>query len=102
MYVIDYNTTESKHLWDDGKRGNFWSDYNGTDANGDGIGDTPYVIDVLNEDRYPLVASSVIPPTVTADIHVEFALTAIVLAAIVIVAVVTFRKRKKKGNQKII
>lgn len=33
--------------------GNYWSDYNGTD--GDGIGDTPYVIDSDNIDYLPLV-----------------------------------------------
>jgi len=35
--------------------GNFWSDYNGTDANGDEIGDTPYIIDANNRDNYPLM-----------------------------------------------
>jgi parallel beta-helix repeat protein len=38
-------------------KGNYWSDYNGTDANGDGIGDTPYIIDEMNLDRYPLMVS---------------------------------------------
>jgi hypothetical protein len=45
------------NAWDDGypSGGNYWSDYTGTDANYDGIGDTPYTIDALNQDRYPLM-----------------------------------------------
>ena len=59
----DYNTTEPPHSWDNGREGNFWSDYNGTDTNGDGIGDTPYTIDQLNQDRYPLMQSPATVPT---------------------------------------
>jgi parallel beta-helix repeat protein len=48
----------STNIWDDGypSGGNYWTDYNGTDGNRDGIGDTPYVIDANNTDRYPLMA----------------------------------------------
>jgi hypothetical protein len=44
-------------LWDDGypSGGNYWSDYTGVDTDADGIGDTPYVIDEHNQDRYPLM-----------------------------------------------
>jgi hypothetical protein len=91
---IDYNTTEPPHYWDNGRIGNFWSDYNGTDANGDGIGDTPYVIDPLNLDRYPQATSSVTPPSV-ADVHVEFAIVTLALAVIVVIAFVVFRRKKR-------
>jgi hypothetical protein len=42
--------------FDNGAEGNYWSDYHGKDADGDGIGDTPYVIDDNRSDRYPLMA----------------------------------------------
>jgi parallel beta-helix repeat protein len=47
----------STNYWDNGfpSGGNYWSDYNGTDSNHDGIGGTPYVIDVNNVDHYPLM-----------------------------------------------
>jgi parallel beta-helix repeat protein len=49
----------STNIWDNGypSGGNGWSDYTGVDSNGDGIGDTPYIIDQTNQDRYPLVDS---------------------------------------------
>jgi parallel beta-helix repeat protein len=42
--------------WDNGSLGNYWSNYGGDDDNSDGIGDTPYIIDADNTDRYPLMA----------------------------------------------
>jgi parallel beta-helix repeat protein len=57
----------SVNVWDNGypSGGNYWSDYNGTDSyrgpnqdnsGSDGIGDTIYVIDANNTDRYPLMS----------------------------------------------
>lgn len=53
--------------WDDGypSGGNYWSDYVGWDADGDGIGDLPYVIDENNLDRFPLMSPYGKPPLPT-------------------------------------
>ena len=39
-------------IWDDGFVGNYWDEYKGIDANGDGIGDSPYIIDENHQDNF--------------------------------------------------
>jgi len=67
----------SMNTWDGSypSGGNYWSDYNGTDlysgpyqneTGSDGIGDTPYVIDENNIDRYPLMEPW-LPPDVAVS-----------------------------------
>jgi len=77
-----YNT-DSMNIWDKGYEygGNYWSDYIGKDefsgpnqnvTGSDGIGDTPYVIDKNNQDRYPRMTTLVYDVTiinVTSSIH---------------------------------
>jgi parallel beta-helix repeat protein len=77
--VINVN---SNNTWNDvyPSGGNYWSDYTGADlykgpyqnnTGSDGIGDTPYVVDVYNKDKYPLMY----PPEITlyvAPSPVEF------------------------------
>ncbi|MEM2099279.1 MAG: NosD domain-containing protein [Candidatus Bathyarchaeia archaeon] len=91
----EYNLSETVHTWDNGREGNYWCDYNGTDVDGDGIGDTPYVIDVLNQDRFPLMRSYASPPTANKELP-AVVLVAIVVAvcSIVVVMVLVGRKRK--------
>ncbi|MCX6661781.1 MAG: right-handed parallel beta-helix repeat-containing protein [Euryarchaeota archaeon] len=44
-------------IWDGGypDGGNYWDDYEGTDANEDGMGDIPYPTGNSSTDRYPLI-----------------------------------------------
>jgi len=66
----------SSNVWDDGypSGGNYWSNYVGVDVKSgagqdlpgsDGIGDTPYIIDENNRDRYPLMYAYGAPPPPT-------------------------------------
>lgn len=53
-----YNDVDDLNIWDNGYPfgGNYWDDYNGTDSDGDGIGDTPYNISGgYMKDQYPLM-----------------------------------------------
>jgi parallel beta-helix repeat protein len=43
------------NFWDDGIEGNYWSNYDGKDADHDGIGDIQYWIDSNNIDNNPLM-----------------------------------------------
>jgi len=54
--------------------GNFWSDYDGDDANNDGIGDKPYNVSEVDADYYPLIGIwknktilfvDIVPPIIT-------------------------------------
>ena len=52
---VTTRSTNFTQVWDDGSEGNYWSNYNGVDANGNGIGDAPYTVYTENTDHYPLM-----------------------------------------------
>ena len=110
---VRFNDAETT-LWDNGTIGNYWEDYNGTDSNGDGIGDSPYVITgikwdtdvggivsvVCGQDNYPLVVPfKNLSASATSSVLTPFS-TTIIIASLITVAVVGvgliiyFKKRK--------
>ena len=96
-----YNLSEAIHNWDNGVQGNYWSDYNGTDANHDSLGDTPYTVDPLDQDRYPLMQSQVQPPVPVAKNPVLPILPIVLgvsVPVLVIVGVLAVKHRVKQNR----
>jgi parallel beta-helix repeat protein len=94
------DTYQSTVFWDDGypSGGNFWSDYNGTDSysgpyqnvtGSDKIGDTPYIINSHNQDRYPQFS------TVGGGFDWLLVVAAVVAVGVVVVFVLVFYLRKR-------
>jgi len=89
-------TFDSFNVGDNDFEGNYWDDYAGVDNDGDGIGDTPYIIDQSNQDNYPRMEVFIIPefPSWTP--------TLLVLIVLAVAVAVYKRKLPKTANSTII
>lgn len=77
------------NYWDNGAKGNYWSNYYFIDRNHDGIGDTPYVIDASNQDNFPLMTPAV----------PEFPSSLLLIASIMATLFVAMVQRKSIGDK---
>jgi parallel beta-helix repeat protein len=76
-HQMEVGTYLNSNTWDNGEVGNFWSDYklrypNATEIDSSSIGNTPYVINTINTDHYPLMhygsyAMTTPTPTLTSN-----------------------------------
>lgn len=81
----------STNVWDDGSRGNYWSDYltkysNGSQTDNSGIWNTPYVIDANNADHHPLINQNTLP-----ELPSSYLLLACILACSAVI--ITFHRK---------
>jgi hypothetical protein len=92
----DYPENEPPHAWDNGQIGNYWSDYNGTDANNNGVGDSPYIVDIQNQDRFPLMANPANTPSPVTKLPVEILILAVLIPVVLAIALFVVRQRRQK------
>lgn len=91
-------TGGSTNIWDDGSRGNYWSDYstkysNASETDNSGFWNRPYVIDANNVDPYPLVTVTTIP-----EFPFPYFLLACMLACFT--TIITFHRKHLQSKRK--
>jgi parallel beta-helix repeat protein len=60
----------STNNWDNDGKGNYWIDYQGSDGNADGIGDSSYFLYINNQDHFPLMNQ--VPAPELTDFSADF------------------------------
>ena len=108
----------SINRYDNGAKGNYWISYNGSDKNGDGIGDTAYYLYENNQDNFPLmtpvsVSGASMPtgqlpdneaqpgqtqvPEVTAGSELPIGYVLIAIIVVVVASLLLYYKKRKRG-----
>ncbi len=98
--------SDSVNTWDNGKVGNYWSDYqskypNATMVDSSGIGNTPYVINGTNIDHFPqmsqasIFTSTPLPTPISSVPEFPFIIVIAIIMAVLTLAVSIFKRKTR-------